>query len=51
MTCFSSSAAVIPGLVPGIHAFVAMRFEDVDGRIKSGHDDGSMSCRLKKGAR
>ncbi len=29
---------VMPGLVPGIHAFVARWFKDVDGRIKSGHD-------------
>jgi hypothetical protein len=32
---------VMPGLVPGIHAFFGFGgsgIEDVDGRIKSGHD-------------
>jgi hypothetical protein len=29
----------MPGLVPGIHAFVATRQEGVDGRDKPGHDD------------
>jgi hypothetical protein len=33
-----SFSTVMPGLVPGIHAFVARWFKDVDGRIKSGHD-------------
>jgi hypothetical protein len=47
MTCFSPPA-VIPGLVPGIHAFCARRFKDVDGWIKSGHDDGLTSCRLQE---
>ena len=28
----------MPGLVPGIHAFLAVS-QDVDGRDKSGHDD------------
>jgi hypothetical protein len=28
--------SVMPGLVPGIHAFA--RIEDVDGRDKPGHD-------------
>jgi hypothetical protein len=29
----------MPGLVPGIHVFVAARKKDVDGRDKPGHDD------------
>jgi hypothetical protein len=32
------SKVVVPGLDPGIHAFLAAS-EGVDGRIKSGHDD------------
>jgi hypothetical protein len=28
----------MPGLVPGIHGFGAEK-EDVDGRVKPGHDD------------
>ena len=31
--------AVMPGLVPGIHVFVAKIKKDVDGRDKPGHDD------------
>jgi hypothetical protein len=30
-------STVIPGLVPGIHVFAAMRFHEVDGRNKCGH--------------
>jgi hypothetical protein len=30
----------MPGLVPGIHAFLASPFKVVDGRVKPGHDDG-----------
>jgi hypothetical protein len=30
--------AVMPGLVPGIHAF-APHIKDVDGRDKPGHDE------------
>jgi hypothetical protein len=30
---------VLPGLVPGIHVFLASKGQDVDGRSKSGHDD------------
>jgi enamine deaminase RidA (YjgF/YER057c/UK114 family) len=30
--------SVMPGLVPGIHAFTAVRKQDVDGRDKPGHD-------------
>jgi hypothetical protein len=37
--------AVMPGLVPGIHAFGAARKEDVDGRDKPGHDEGRGSAR------
>jgi hypothetical protein len=29
----------MPGLVPGIHVLAA-RMEDVDGRVKPGHDGG-----------
>jgi hypothetical protein len=29
---------VMPGLVPGIHAFLQQRNQDVDGRVKPGHD-------------
>jgi hypothetical protein len=29
---------VMPGLVPGIHAFLRFR-QDVDGRDKPGHDE------------
>jgi citronellyl-CoA dehydrogenase len=29
----------MPGLVPGIHVFLAGVKEDVDGRDKPGHDD------------
>jgi hypothetical protein len=29
---------VMPGLVPGIHVFMAQWFQDVDGRNKCGHD-------------
>jgi len=32
----------MPGLDPGIHAFVS-RSEDVDGRDKHGHDDSETS--------
>jgi hypothetical protein len=30
---------VMPGLVPGIHVFTAVKKEDVDGRDKPGHDE------------
>ena len=42
-----SPSAVMPGLVPGTHAFSAHRLEDVDGRNRCGHDDGWMCCRFK----
>jgi hypothetical protein len=35
--------SVMPGLVPGIHAFAAVK-EDVDGRDKPGHDKDVTSC-------
>jgi hypothetical protein len=28
----------MPGLVPGIHVFLSLATEDVDGRDKPGHD-------------
>jgi hypothetical protein len=31
---------VMPGLAPGIHAFLAEKKQDVDGRDKPGHDGG-----------
>jgi len=36
----------MPGLDPGIHAFLAAGFQDVDGRDKPGHDDGDRACGL-----
>jgi hypothetical protein len=31
---------VMPGLVPGIHVLLSfLREEDVDGRVKPGHDE------------
>jgi len=33
---------VITGLVPVIHAFSKMGHQDVDGRVKPGHDDGDI---------
>jgi hypothetical protein len=29
----------MPGLVPGIHAFGGEEEQDVDGRVKPGHDE------------
>ncbi|MBB3018313.1 hypothetical protein FHR70_001353 [Microvirga lupini] len=29
----------MPGLVPGIHVFIALWLNDVDGRNKCGHDE------------
>jgi len=31
----------MPGLVPGIHVFLSSSEEDVDGRVKPGHDEDS----------
>jgi hypothetical protein len=36
----------MPGLVPGIHDFIATCEEDVDGRVKPGHDDGGNQASL-----
>jgi hypothetical protein len=37
------SIAVMPGLVPGIHAF-GLAKQAVDGRDKPGHDDVLIQC-------
>ena len=37
--------SVMPGLVPGIHAFRLRGSQDVDGRNKRGHDDGEGGVR------
>jgi hypothetical protein len=29
----------MPGLVPGIHVLAAFKENDVDGRVKPGHDE------------
>jgi hypothetical protein len=29
----------MPGLVPGIHVFLALSAKDVDGRVEPGHDE------------
>jgi hypothetical protein len=34
----------MPGLVPGIHVFSVREKEDMDGRNKSGHDDGTVAA-------
>ena len=33
---------VMPGLGPGIHVFVPTCKEDVDGRVKPGHDESKI---------
>jgi hypothetical protein len=40
-TISAALSAVMPGLVPGIHALLAgvIKEKDVDGRDKPGHDD------------
>jgi hypothetical protein len=35
------------GLVPAIYVFVGSSKKDVDGRNKSGHDDGTISDALQ----
>jgi hypothetical protein len=37
---------VVPGLVPGIHVFLCRTLlkQDVDGRVKPGHDDNGQAC-------
>jgi hypothetical protein len=32
-------STVMPGLVPGIHVLGVAALEDVDGRVKPGHDE------------
>ncbi len=32
------SCVVMPGFMPGIQVFIAFMKEDVDGRVKPGHD-------------
>jgi hypothetical protein len=39
MTCMSSSAVIL-GLVPRIHVFSPLCFQDVGGRDKPGDDGG-----------
>jgi hypothetical protein len=34
----------MPGLVPGIHVLTVLQQEDVDGRVKPGHDE-YVNCR------
>jgi hypothetical protein len=34
---------VMPGLDPGIHVFVTLLQQDVNGRVKPGHDEKSWS--------
>jgi hypothetical protein len=29
----------MPGLVPGIHVFLTLLQQDMDGRVKPGHDE------------
>jgi len=35
----TSSKLVMPGLGPGIHVFLPISKNDVDGRVKPGHDE------------
>jgi hypothetical protein len=39
MSVFLLAKLVMPGLEPGIHVFVSVMQEDVDGRDKPGHDE------------
>jgi hypothetical protein len=39
----------MPGLVPGIHDFLSYLSEDVDGRVKPGHDEFLGVFRSKRG--
>jgi hypothetical protein len=43
MTCRFPST-VMAGLVPAIHAFRALRLQDVDTRHKPGHDERVTCC-------
>ena len=40
----------MPGRVPGVHVYNVAEAKDVDGRNKSGHDDGKISMELSAGA-
>ncbi len=42
-------STVIPGLVPGIHVFAMLWFQDVDGRDKPGDDANETCCALVEG--
>jgi zinc D-Ala-D-Ala dipeptidase len=33
----------MPGLVPGIHVLTKLQQQDVDGRVKPGHDECGLS--------
>jgi hypothetical protein len=37
----------MPGLVPGIHDLLSPASEDVDGRVKPGHDEGGSVIRTQ----
>ena len=38
----------MPGLIPGIHVLLTVQ-DDVDGRVKPGHDDVEASAPCKRG--
>jgi hypothetical protein len=40
MTRSRNTTAVMAGLVPAIHVFVPSKWQGVDARDKSGHDEG-----------
>ncbi len=42
-------STVIPGLVPGIHVFATLCFQDVDGQDKPGHDANETCCACVEG--
>jgi hypothetical protein len=42
------SSSVIPGLVPGIHVFATLWFQDVDGRNECGHDVRETCCECEE---
>jgi hypothetical protein len=33
----------MPGLVPGIHVLLSLLQQDVDGRVKPGHDERKLA--------
>jgi hypothetical protein len=37
----------MPGLVPGVHAFLLAAMRNVDGRDKPGHDDYEIFRKIK----